>query len=227
MSTNLETNQEAIEKFSKFLYDYESQESVTDAEIFKTIANNRDIILDMAFSNDVDPLHMKAFVLLCNISPALRQEFLKQDRIFIKISKVLHEKPVPDVLISRIATVLQSFIFGIPKTSIDSVGLLVFFIPYLELQTVFDLFSSITSPNYQLPELTDVLSKLKFEESLLTELKNNPSPSKKGHIFYIIRNCSKNPCFADKFHTQKVIDTLSDQIPCDDDYSNGNLWQAI
>ncbi|KAK8854285.1 hypothetical protein M9Y10_016844 [Tritrichomonas musculus] len=227
MSTNLEQNQEAIEKFTKFLYDYESQETITDAEVVKTIATNRDIILDMAFSDDNDPIHMKAFVLLCNISPALRQEFLKQDRIFIKITKVLQNKPVPDILISRIATVLQSFIFGIPKSSTDSLGLLVFFIPYLEFQTVFDLFSSITSPSFQIPQFTEVLSNLKFDQTLLNELKNNPSPSKKGHIFYIIRNCCKNTSFLDKFRTQVVIDTLNDQIPCEDDYSNGNLWQAI
>ncbi|OHS93683.1 hypothetical protein TRFO_40064 [Tritrichomonas foetus] len=182
----------------------------------------------MAFAKDNDALNMKAFVLLCNISPALREEFLKQDRIFIKITKVINQKPVPEILISRIAAVLQSFIFGHPRASTYMIGFLLFLIEHIENQCVFDLFSSITSPSFQIKEFAEIFAQLKFEETIIKELEDpNSSPEKRAHICYIIRNCSKNLYFSKYFHSQVVVDALCDLIPLNNVYADGHLWQAI
>ena len=222
------TDPSSVASFKEFLRNYESQELVTDPEVLRTIASNRDTVLDMAFSNDNDPLNMKAFVLLCNISAAIREEFLKQDRIFIKITKTIKDGQVPEVLISRIAAVLQSFIFGRPQDSTYTVGFLHFLFQHLDDQCVFDLFSSITSPNFQIQEFAQTFALLKFDQNIIKALNQDNVPSeKKAHIFYLIRNCSKNQYFSELFLKQEMIDAMYKQIPCNDVLADGQLWQAI
>lgn len=227
MGELLQPDKQAIADFSKFLHDYQSQESIVDPKIFETLASNRDIILDMAFSNDNDPLHLKAFILLCNISPALRKEFLTKDRLFIKIARIFSGQEVSELVISRIASVLQSFIFVVPDLSQHALGPLFSLISYIENQAIFDLLSSITSPSHQIQNFTDTLAKLKIDDLLIKELNQNPSEIKKAHIFYIIRNCAKNPSFSELFNTQSIINELNKFLPCKDHLTNGHLWQAL
>ncbi|OHT02270.1 hypothetical protein TRFO_30633 [Tritrichomonas foetus] len=175
-----------------------------------------------------DTLSKKAFILLANGPIILIDALLENYTFLLKATELLSRPSIPTFLASRLATIFSNICLKSEENSINSIGLMVLLLKYIEDSAVFDLFHTICSKKNKLKKMQFAIAQTDIDVFILNELiAYDATIEKKHNLCLMIQDCLKNSRLTHKFTNVRVLQALVNLMNTSNTQLLNQVWQTI
>jgi hypothetical protein len=183
-------------------------------------------LLEYTFADPESQLSKKAFLLLCNRSKAIVRALLRNDLFLVKATEVLMKLDVSLCLVSRLA-ILSGNIIAKSDPTTDLIAFLLPLLRFIEVPSVFSLFTDMCTPSCRFANLQAILVQAKFSRLVSSEFQGNGSSEKIVNLTAVVHNCLTNPIFHPSFASEPILCAISRLLISGDVAVMNLAWQVI